>query len=245
MERLTFKVHDGGIFVKESDVKTFEVEDEIMHTGNAIRKLAEYEDLEEQGLLLKLPCKVGDTIYYFMNVDDVIKIRERKVATLTNLVAIMENSDFGKTVFLTEAEAEEAIEELKECVDLPYGNDIKGETAKVAISALKEIQQYRDLDDKLQTEIGITVKELYEKWNVMLAEYLEYQQLGTVEELREAREKQVPKTPYMWGDGYSDGKLVYDMYDCPNCGESYEIDGAKYDFCPNCGQAIDWREQND
>ena len=26
-------------------------------------KLAEYEDLEEQGLLLKLPCKVGDTVY--------------------------------------------------------------------------------------------------------------------------------------------------------------------------------------
>ncbi len=164
------------------------------------------------------------------------------------------------------------------------------------LNALEEIQQYRELDDKLQMEIGITVKELYEKWNVMLAEYLEYQQLGAVEEvklkieelkrwhtdhivdgiknefantstlichncdhkdeyimeleaeveeLREVREKQVPKTPYMWGDGYSDGKLVYDMYDCPNCGESYEIDGEKYDYCPNCGQAIDWSEQND
>lgn len=28
-----------------------------------LRKLKEYEDLEEQGRLLKLPCKVGDTIY--------------------------------------------------------------------------------------------------------------------------------------------------------------------------------------
>jgi hypothetical protein len=27
------------------------------------RKLKAYEDAEEQGLLLKLPCKVGDTIY--------------------------------------------------------------------------------------------------------------------------------------------------------------------------------------
>lgn len=26
-------------------------------------KLAEYEDLEEQGLLLRLPCKVGDTVW--------------------------------------------------------------------------------------------------------------------------------------------------------------------------------------
>lgn len=29
----------------------------------AFDKLAEYEDLEEQGFLLKLPCKVGDTVY--------------------------------------------------------------------------------------------------------------------------------------------------------------------------------------
>ena len=27
------------------------------------KKLAAYEDAEEQGLLLRLPCKVGDTIY--------------------------------------------------------------------------------------------------------------------------------------------------------------------------------------
>lgn len=29
----------------------------------AFEKLAEYEDLEEQGKMLKLPCKVGDTVY--------------------------------------------------------------------------------------------------------------------------------------------------------------------------------------
>ena len=28
-----------------------------------IEKLGEYEDAEEQGLLLRLPCKVGDTIW--------------------------------------------------------------------------------------------------------------------------------------------------------------------------------------
>lgn len=48
MDRLTFKAHDCGIFVKESDVKTFSVEDEIMHTGNAIRKLSEYEDIQDK-----------------------------------------------------------------------------------------------------------------------------------------------------------------------------------------------------
>ena len=60
MKRLTFEVHDGGMFVKESDIKTYTVEDEIMYTGNAIRKLAEYEDLEARGLLKELPCRPGD-----------------------------------------------------------------------------------------------------------------------------------------------------------------------------------------
>lgn len=33
------------------------------HSRMAIAKLAAYEDAEEQGLLLKLPCKVEDTVY--------------------------------------------------------------------------------------------------------------------------------------------------------------------------------------
>ena len=34
------------------------------HINDAIKKLSEYEDLEEQGLLLKLPCKVGDILWW-------------------------------------------------------------------------------------------------------------------------------------------------------------------------------------
>lgn len=30
---------------------------------SAARKLCDYEDLEEQGLLVRLPCKVGNTVY--------------------------------------------------------------------------------------------------------------------------------------------------------------------------------------
>lgn len=57
----------------------------------------------------------------------------------------------------------------------------------------------------------------------------------------EALEKQIAKSPNIWGDGYSNGQLVYDMYDCPNCGKTYEIDDT-YDYCPNCGQKLDWSE---
>lgn len=63
----------------------------------------------------------------------------------------------------------------------------------------------------------------------------------------EALEKQIPKTPDIEGDGYADGKMVYDTWICPNCGKDYEIECDNYDYCPNCGQAIDkiWEEENE
>ena len=73
-----------------------------------------------------------------------------------------------------------------------------------------------------------------------LEELEQYRALGTVEELKEAMEKQIPKSPTIEGDGYCpDGNLVYDTWYCPNCDKSYEIDYDEYDYCPKCGQAID------
>lgn len=69
----------------------------------------------------------------------------------------------------------------------------------------------------------------------------EYKKIGTVEEYRDAIEMQRKNKPNLWGDGVGDnGEIIYDMYDCPNCGKSYEIDYEKYKYCPECGQAIDW-----
>lgn len=56
MERLTERIDnvpdgESGVWVKNHD-----------YISAAI-KLAEYEDLEEQGRLIKLPCKVGDTVW--------------------------------------------------------------------------------------------------------------------------------------------------------------------------------------
>ncbi len=70
-------------------------------------------------------------------------------------------------------------------------------------------------------------------------EIQQYQKIGTVEECRKAVEKQKAQAPHIWGDGYSGGKPVYDMYDCPNCGKSYEIDYDNYKYCPECGQRLD------
>ena len=44
-------------------------------------------------------------------------------------------------------------------------------------------------------------------------------------------------TPTLWGDGYSDGELVYDMYDCPNCSKHYELDYEQYDPLLNMRQS--------
>ena len=55
-----------------------------------------------------------------------------------------------------------------------------------------------------------------------------------------ALNKRVPMTPDIYGDGYADGELVLDMWRCPSCGTSFEIEYEKHDYCPVCGQAIDW-----
>ena len=77
------------------------------------RELKAYREAEEQGLLLRLPCKVGDTVYYFMNIDDVVTVCEHRFATLTNIVAMFEDGSFGRNVFLTKEEAEQKLAEYK------------------------------------------------------------------------------------------------------------------------------------
>ena len=96
--------------------------------GEAIDKLAAFEDAEEQGLLVRIPCKVGDAIYVtkdqlkFPAVKTVKYISwsdgagcdgKVKISALNNRTGIVTHysaEDFGKTVFLTREEAEAALE---------------------------------------------------------------------------------------------------------------------------------------
>lgn len=52
-------------------------------------------------------------------------------------------------------------------------------------------------------------------------------------------EKQIPKEPCYSGDGYYNGEIVIDTWECPCCGKEYEVDYDDYEYCPNCGQHID------
>lgn len=54
--------------------------------------------------------------------------------------------------------------------------------------------------------------------------------------------KQIPRKPRLEGDGYWDGELVMDTWECLNCGGKYDLEceADALDYCPSCGQAIDW-----
>lgn len=85
-------------------------------------KLGEYEDLEEQGRLIKLPCKVGDTVYCLCNLHEgVPTYKELRIQGMSinynNLLVchvgnwnMISEKDFNKIWFLTKEEAEKALE---------------------------------------------------------------------------------------------------------------------------------------
>lgn len=108
MERLTEKTENGYVLKIPKDKNISDLEIKF----NVYDKLGAYEDAEEQGLLLRLPCKVGDTVYVFRRIDDILTVGKHTFKTLTNLVAMMENGDFGREVFLTREEAEKALADM-------------------------------------------------------------------------------------------------------------------------------------
>lgn len=89
-------------------------------------KLKEYEDSEEQGRLIKLPCKEGDIVYVptrdfiseFRIIQIIISGNDRlfrwvlNTGIYPNLVGFS-NEDIGKNVFLTKFEAEAKLRELR------------------------------------------------------------------------------------------------------------------------------------
>lgn len=117
MERLT-----------NSDKEIPTLDDNAEYWLKAYFKLKDYEDLEEQGRLAKLPCKVGDTVYGIntdRNIVSALKIISVKIYSYAiyfdyqlidgiykNIVSFAD-ADIGKTVFLTKAEAEERLKELR------------------------------------------------------------------------------------------------------------------------------------
>ena len=82
----------------------------------SFQKLKEYEDLEEQGLLLRLPCKVGDAVYEITGTTtrgyDWKYLTYEKAYVCETVFNLSRLNDIGKTVFLTQTEAEQKLKEM-------------------------------------------------------------------------------------------------------------------------------------
>ena len=145
MERLTIDEiiehcdRKTGMYEKAYDIKHLETTTmnnttkgywEHKQVAEYLRKLKEYENLEEQGRLVKLPCKVGDVVYFAYH-DRVVSsevlsekyhaeaenygvfIREKLTIDVEGVSAEIDFGDIGKTIFLTKSEAEAKLKELR------------------------------------------------------------------------------------------------------------------------------------
>lgn len=116
-----------------------------------------------------------------------------------------------------------------------------------AISALKEIQQYREIgtveqvkNQKENLNVAYQIISDYEQYGTveefkmaqrymrlvnahgtigqMIDSCAEYEEIGTVEECREAREKQIPKKPVCKPKPYNESVGFNEEWFCPSCG---------------------------
>ena len=111
MERLS----DNAIeIVNELHTERLDYESEYIPIIDALNRLAEYEDMEEQGLLLKLPCKMGDKLWIIVTKRPRVYSPEFSFVkaskpTWNNLQQVLKS--LKKTVFTSREEAEKALEE--------------------------------------------------------------------------------------------------------------------------------------
>lgn len=138
MERLTYVTEDGKILFHPEDLPEDEgmtvkelAENRRWKTLDQIaEKLTNMEQMEEQGLLVRLPCKVGTEVFCFFPGDShytkcQIKKIEIRPSIFGNICYFAEpvgqrgrccryfDYEFGKFLFLTREEAEKKLEEMK------------------------------------------------------------------------------------------------------------------------------------
>ncbi len=129
MSRLTDKNYKGQAFIKGLTYKhvkdALSSDETVNELIMATDKLAEYEDLEEQGLLIKLPCKVGDAVwkikaafsYYSKPIED--RVDRIIISNNESLICCTSGIKFtadrvGNIVFFAYEEALAKLNEYKE-----------------------------------------------------------------------------------------------------------------------------------
>lgn len=124
MERLTGRDAYGDIVANEEMqiIASRGATNDDLHRiiNHLAEKLCEYEDLEEQGRLLKLPCKVGDDVYYILGIPNKTPcVIDKCTFELSDINKI------GKTLFLTREEAEAKLKELRSIDSETNRNEIE------------------------------------------------------------------------------------------------------------------------
>lgn len=91
---------------------------------DAMNAFADYEDLEEQGLLVRLPCKVGDILYCIDNgIVETLIVNSFRIYNFNRVEIDFENAsgfalctfagELDEGYFLSREEAEKKLEELR------------------------------------------------------------------------------------------------------------------------------------
>lgn len=114
-------------------------------------------------------------------------------------------------------------------------------TIDEAISHAREVAS-RMFDDRVHC---IKCAEEHGQLAEWLEELQQYRQIGTVEECREAVDKQTAKKPTLidykkYTNFVDNADFLQDAYWCPNC-KRVVRSGS---FCRDCGQHIDWSDED-
>lgn len=80
----------------------------LKDVAELLEELKSYKDLEEQGLLVRLPCKVGTEVYYILGIPN-----KTPCAIDKCVFGLSDIDKIGESLFLTREEAEKKLEEMK------------------------------------------------------------------------------------------------------------------------------------
>jgi len=119
------------IILPNSFISSNDCADKYGQVAKWLEELKSYKELEEQGLLVRLPCKIGDTVYrvnagakqpiipmtvseiHFLCYKNERAVRFDAIGKEDMGESCYRLEDIGRIVFLTREEAEKKLEEMK------------------------------------------------------------------------------------------------------------------------------------